>query len=37
MTRILLLPVAIVLGLVLGVAMAVVTFWSTLLIFMGKK
>ena len=35
-TRILLLPVGIVLGVVLGIAMAGITFWSTIMIFMGK-
>ncbi len=36
-TRILLLPVGIVLGVVLGIAMAGITFWSTIMIFMGKR
>ena len=31
------LPVGIVLGFVLGIAMAGITFWSTIMIFMGKR
>ena len=36
-SRLLMLPIAVLLGVVLGIAMAGITFWSTIMIFMGKR